>query len=92
MPHQQIFFFLILWEITATGKGSELGEQEGVMAGEDSPKKGWRGECIAVGSMEDALTVQQGRKEQFLDKTIGLPRQPHCLLVGKLEDFRGKVL
>lgn len=47
---------------------------------------------MAVGSVEEALTVQQGRKEQFLDKTIGLPRQPHCLLVGKLENFRGKVL
>jgi len=47
---------------------------------------------MAAGSVEDALAVQQGRKEQFLDKTIGLPRQPQGLLVGKLESVGGKAL
>lgn len=73
------------------GKGSQLGKW--VKSRNDSPpEESRRVERIAAGSVEDALIVQRGRKEQILDKMIGRPRQPHCLLVGKLEDFRGKVL
>lgn len=31
-----------------------------------------RQQGVAVGSREDSLTVQGGRKEQFLDKVTGL--------------------
>lgn len=38
----------------------------------------------------DSLTVQGGRKEQFLDKVTGLPCQPHCLLVESWRISEGK--
>lgn len=40
--------------------------------GQLTPRRQQGGECVAVGSREDSLTVQGGRKEQFLGKVTGL--------------------